>query len=65
VSSYSSKFVHSIGPAEKPNSLKNLYVMALGDLDIAKNVMTNNNATKKVDEIKRSNPESCPIPQVT
>jgi hypothetical protein len=39
VSSYSSKFVHSIEPAEKPNSLKNLYVMALGDSDIAKSLI--------------------------
>ena len=36
MSSYSSKFVPSIEPAEKPNSLKNLHVMALGDSDIAK-----------------------------
>jgi hypothetical protein len=29
------KYVHSIEPAENPNSLKNLYVMALGDSDIS------------------------------
>ncbi len=39
MSSYSSKFVHSIEPAEKPNSLKNLHVMALGDSDIANKVL--------------------------